>query len=90
MAEDAGRRSIEETSRAWHHHWAVRATGVDMPTAALVARLMGMVGLADTVQRPLGPRVSADPVGQRRRAQGTVTDRGSWFGCGQRLFDDAG
>jgi hypothetical protein len=38
----------------------------------------------------LGQRVSADPVGQRRRAQWTVTDRVSWFWCGQRLFDDPG
>ena len=28
--------------------------------------------------------------GQRRRAQWTVTDRVSWFWCGQRLFDDPG
>jgi hypothetical protein len=38
----------------------------------------------------LGQRVSTDPLGQQRRAQWTVTDRVSWFWCGQRLFDDPG
>ena len=38
----------------------------------------------------LGRRLSADAAGQRRRAQWTVTDRVSWFWCGQRLFDDPG
>ena len=90
VAEDAGRMSIEETYRDWHHHWAVRAAVVDLPTAAMVARLIGIVCLAYTVQMHLGQRVSADPVGQRRRAQWTVTDRVSWFWCGQRLFDDPG
>src|SRR5439155_1425755 len=90
VAEYAGRMSIEETYRDWHHHWAVRAAVVDLPTAAMVARLIGIVCLAYTVQMHLGQRVSADPVGQRRRAQWTVTDRVSWFWCGQRLFDDPG
>ena len=56
----------------------------------MVARLIGIVCLAYTVQMHLGQRVSADPVGHRRRAQWTVTDRVSWFWCGQRLFDDPG
>ena len=86
VAEYAGRMSIEETYRDWHHHWAVRAAVVAMPTEAMVARLIGIVCLAYTVQMHLGQRVSADPVGQRRRAQWTVTDRVSWFWCGQRLF----
>jgi hypothetical protein len=90
VAEYAGRMSIEETYRDWHHHWAVRAAVVDLPTEAMVARLLGIVCLAYTVQMHLGQRVSADPVGQRRRAQWTVTDRVSWFWCGQRLFDDPG
>jgi hypothetical protein len=89
-AASAGRLSIEETYRDGQHHWAVRAAVVAMPTAAMVARLMGSVCLADTVQRHVGQRVSADPVGQRRRAPWTVTDRLSWFWCGQRLFDDPG
>jgi hypothetical protein len=90
VAEYAGRMSIEETYRDWHHHWAVRAAVVDLPLAAMVARLIGIVCLAYTVQMHRGQRVSTDPVGQRRRAQWTVTDRVSWFWCGQRLFDDSG
>ena len=82
--------SIEETYRDWHHHWAVRAAVVDLPTEAMVARLIGVVCLAYTVQMHLGQRVSTDPLGQQRRAQWTVTDRVSWFWCGQRLFDDPG
>jgi hypothetical protein len=90
VAEYAGRMSIEETYRDWHHHWAVRAAVVALPTEAMVARLIGIVCLAYTVQMHLGQRVSADSVGQRRRAPWTVTDRVSWFWCGQRLFDDQG
>jgi hypothetical protein len=86
----AGRMSIEETYRDWHHHWAVRAAVVDLPTEAMGTRLIGVVCLAYTLQMPLGQRVSADPRGQKRRAQWTVTDRVSWFWCGQRLFDDPG
>jgi hypothetical protein len=82
--------SIEETYRDGPHHWAVRAAVVDLPTAAMVTRLIGVVCLAYTVQMPLGQRVSTDPLGQQRRAQWTVTDRVSWFWCGQRLFDDPG
>jgi hypothetical protein len=90
VTEYAGRMSIEETYRDWHHHWAVRAAVVDLPTAAMVARLIGVVCLAYTVQMHLGQRVSMDPIGQQRRAQWTVTDRVSWFWCGQRLFNDPG
>jgi hypothetical protein len=86
----AGRMSIEETYRDWHHHWAVRAAVVDLPTEAMVTRLIGGVCLAYTLQMHLGQRVSTDPLGQQRRAQWTVTDRVSWFWCGQRLFDDPG
>jgi hypothetical protein len=86
----AGRMSIEETYRDWHHHWAVRAAVVDVPTEAMVTRLIGVVCLAYTVQMSLGQRVSTDPVGQQRRAQWTVTGRVSWFWCGQRLFADPG
>jgi len=82
--------SIEETYRDWHHHWAVRAAVIDLPTEAMVARLIGVVCLAYTVQMALGQRVSMDPVGQQRRAQWTVTGRVSWFWCGQRLCDDPG
>ena len=86
----AGRMSIEETYRDWHHHWAVRAAVVALPTAAMVTRLIGGVCLAYTLQMHLGQLVSTDPLGQQRRAQWTVTDRVSWFWCGQRLFDDPG
>ena len=90
VAEYAGRMAIEATYRDWHHHWAVRTAVVDLPTEAMVTRLIGIVCLAYTVQMHLGQRVSTDPVGQQRRAQWTVTDRVSWFWCGQRLFDDPG
>ena len=90
VAEYAGRMSLEETYRDWHHHWAVRAAVVDLPTEAMVARLIGVVCLAYTVQMHLGQRVSTAPVGRQRRAQGIVSDRVSWFWCGQRLFGDPG
>jgi hypothetical protein len=86
----AGRMAIEETYRDWHHHWAVRAAVVGVPTEAMVTRLIGVVCLAYTVQMYLGQRVSTDPVGQQRRVQWTVTGRVSWFWCGQRLFADPG
>jgi hypothetical protein len=90
VGEYAGRMSIEETYRDWHHHWAVRAAVVGLPTEAMVTRLIGVVCLAYTVQMHLGQRVSVDPLSQQRRAQWTVTDRISWFWCGQRLFSDPG
>jgi len=90
VAEYAGRMSIEETYRDWHHHWAVRAAVVGLPTEAMVTRLIGVVCLAYTVQMHLGQRVSGDPRSQQRRAQWTVTDRISWFWCAQRLFTDPG
>jgi hypothetical protein len=90
VAEYAGRMSIEETYRDWHHHWAVRAAVVALPTEAMVVRLLGVVCLAYTLQMHLGQRVSADPIGQRRRAQWTVTNRVSWFWCGRQLFADPG
>jgi len=90
VVEYAGRMSIEETYRDWHHHWAVRAAVVGLPTEAMVGRLIGVVGLAYTVQMHLGQRVGMDPMSQQRRAQWAVTDRVSWFWCGQRLFNDPG
>src|SRR5262249_28046440 len=71
-------------------HWGVRAAVVNLPTEAMVTRLIGVVCLAYTLQMQLGQRVSADPEAQPRRAQWTVTDRVSWFWCGQRLFADPG
>lgn len=90
VAEYAGRMSIEETYRDWHHHWAVRAAVVALPTEAMVERLIGVVCLAYTVQMHLGQRVGMDPISQQRRAQWTVTDRTSWFWCGKQLLTDPG
>ncbi len=90
VAEYAQRMPIEETFRDWHSGWGVRAAVVDLPTEAMVNRLIGVVCLTYNLQMHLGQRVSVDPRGQQRRAQWTVTDRVSWFWCGQRLFDDHG
>src|SRR5262244_3552238 len=90
VAEYAQRMPIEETFRDWHHGWGVRAAVVKLPTAAMVDRLIGVVCLTYNLQMHLGQRMSVDPRGQQRRAQWTVTDRVSWFWCGQRLFDDSG
>jgi hypothetical protein len=90
VAEYAQRMPIEETFRDWHSGWGVRAAVVKLPTEAMVDRLIGVVCLTYNLQMHLGQRVSVDPRGQQRRAQWTVTDRVSWFWCGQRLFDDPG
>jgi len=82
--------AIEETCRDWHSGWGVRQVVVALPTERMVDRLIGMICLTYSLQMSLGQRLSADPLGQRRRAQWTVTDRVSWFWCGQRLFDDPG
>ena len=68
----------------------VRAAVVKLPTAVMVDRLIGVVCLTYHLQMHLGQRVSVDPRGQQPRAQWTVTDRVSWFWCGQRLFADPG
>lgn len=90
VAEYAQRMPIEETFRDWHSGWGVRTAVVKLPTAAMVDRLIGVVCLTYNLQMHLGQRVSVDPRGRQRRAQWTVTDRVSWFWCGQRLFDDPG
>ena len=90
VTEYAQRMSIEETFRDWHSGWSVRAAVVDLPTAAMVDRLIGVVCLTYSLQMQLGQRLSVDPLGQQRRRQWTVTDRVSWFWCGQRLFNDPG
>ena len=90
VAEYAQRMPIEETFRDWHSGWGVRTAVVALPTEAMVNRLIGVVCLTYNLQMHLGQRVSVDPRGQQRRAQWTVTDRVSWFWCGQRLFDDPG
>jgi len=86
----AGRMTIEETYRDWHPHGAVRTAAAALPSEAMVARLIGVVCLAYTLQMYLGQRVSTAPETQRRRGQWTVTERVSWFWCGQRLFADPG
>jgi len=90
VAEYAQRMSIEETFRDWHSGWGVRAAVVALPTETMVDRLIGGVCLTYSLQMHLGQRLSADPLGQQRRAQWTVTDRVSWFWCGQQLFNDSG
>ena len=90
LTEYTQRMPIEETFRDWHSGWSVRAAVVALPTAAMVDRLIGVVCLTYSLQMHLGQRLSADPVGQQRRRQWTVTDRVSWFWCGQRLFNDPG
>jgi DDE family transposase len=90
VAEYTQRMPIEETFRDWHSGWGVRKAVVALPTAALVDRLIGVVCLTYSLQMQLGQRLSADPIGQQRRDQWTVTDRVSWFWCGQQLFNDPG
>ena len=90
VAEYAQRMSIEETFRDWHSGWGVRAAVIALPTETMVDRLIGVVCLTYSLQMGLGQRLSADPLGQQRRAQWTVTDRVSWFWCGQQLFKDSG
>jgi hypothetical protein len=90
VREYAQRMPIEETFRDWHSGWGVRAAVRGLPTEAMVERLLGVVCLAYSLQLQLGQRLSADPVGQQRRVQWTVTDRVSWFWCGQRLFTAPG
>ena len=86
----AGRMSVEETYRDWHTGWGVRAAVVHLPSEAMVERLIGVVCLTYLLQMQLGQRLSADPLGRRRRAQWTVTSRVTWFWCGQHLFQDPG
>jgi DDE family transposase len=90
VREYAGRMAIEETYRDWHHHWAVRTAALALPPDAMVARLIGVVCVAYTLQMHLGQRLLTAPDTHQRRAQGTVTERVSWFWGGQRLFTDPG
>jgi len=90
VAEYAQRMSIEETFRDWHSGWGVRQVVVALPRETMVDRLIGVVCLTYSLQMSLGQRLSADPLGQQRRAQWTVTNRVSWFWCGQQLFHDPG
>jgi Transposase DDE domain len=86
----AARMAIEQTFRDWHHGWGLRAVAASLPTAEAVRRLVGIVCLAYRLQVELGLRFSQDGQGQRRRAQWTVTDRVSYFWCGQHVIHDPG
>jgi hypothetical protein len=86
----AARMAIEQTFRDWHHGWGLRAVAAPLPTAEAVRRLVGIVCLAYRLQVELGLRFSQDGQGQRRRAQWTVTDRVSYFWCGQHVIHDPG
>jgi hypothetical protein len=86
----AARMAIEQTFRDWHHGWGLRVAAAPLPTAGAVSRLVGSVCLAYRLQVELGLRFSTDTQGQRRRAQWTVSDRLSYFWCGQHLLWDPG
>src|SRR5215467_9549827 len=75
VAAYAQRMPIEETFRDWHHGWGVRTAVVNLPTEAMVDRLIGVICMTYSLQMHLGQRVSVDPRGQQRRVQWTVTDR---------------
>lgn len=90
VTDYAQRMSIEETFRDWHSGWGVRAAVRELPTETMANRLIGVVCLAYSLQLHLGQRLSTDPVGLQRRQQWTVTNRVSWFWCGQRVFTDPG
>jgi len=90
VREYAKRMAIEETFRDWHHHWAVRAATMPLPTEAMVSRLIGTICLAYLLQMLVGSQVCRTPTAHRRRTQWTVTGRMSWFWCGQRVFTDPG
>ena len=90
VAEEARRMAITATCRDWHSGWGVRVAVSDLPTEAMVDRLMGVVCVTYSLPMHLGQRLSEDPLDQQRRGQWTVTDRVSWFWCGPRLFNDPG
>jgi hypothetical protein len=86
----SARMTIEQTFRDWHHGWGMRAVAAPLPTAEAVRRLVGIACLAYRLQVELGLRFSQDGQGQRRRAQWTVTNRVSYFWCGQHVIHDPG
>lgn len=90
VAQYAARMAIEQTFRDWHHGWGLRAVAAPLPTAAAVGRLVGIVCLAYRLPVELGLRFSQDEQGKRRRAQWTVSDRVSYFWCGQHVLHDPG
>jgi hypothetical protein len=86
----AGAVAIEETFRDWHHRRGWREAAAALTAEAAVARMVGIVGLADRLQVELGLGFSPDPRGRARRAQWTDTDRVSYFRCAQQLLTDPG
>jgi hypothetical protein len=86
----AARMTIEQTFREWHQGWNLRAATAALPSEGAVVRLVGCVCLTYRLQIELGLRFSQDRQGQQRRAQWTVTDRVSYFWCGQHLLQDPG
>jgi hypothetical protein len=90
VEQDAARMAIEQTLREWHHGGGLRAAASALPTAEAVGRMVGIVCLAYRLQIELGVRFSTDAQGQQRRAQWTVTDRVSYFWCGQHVVQDPG
>ena len=64
VREYACRMASEETYRDWHHHWAVRAATVSLPTEAMVTRLIGLVCVAYTLPMLIGYHVSHTPDAQ--------------------------
>jgi hypothetical protein len=90
VEQHAARMAIEQTFRDWHHGWGLRAVAAPLPTAEAVRRLVGIACLTYRLQVELGLRFSQDGQGQRRRAQWTVTDRVSYFWCGQHVIHDPG
>ncbi len=55
-----------------------------------MGRLVGIICLAYRLQIELGVRFSSDAQGRQRRAQRTVTDRVSYFWCGQHVLQEPG
>lgn len=84
------RMAIEETFRDCHHYWGLRSAAMGMATEGEVCRLVGVVVLAYLLQVELGWRLSQSTLGQKRRAQWTVSNRVSLFWCGRQIFLDAG
>ncbi len=90
VAQYAARMAIEQTFRDWHHGWGLREAAATLTEETAVVRMVGIVSLAYWLHVELGVRFSADPQGQMRRAQWTVTDRVSFVWCAQQLLTDAG
>jgi len=88
--EYAARMAIEETFRDWHYRWGVREAIGTLTVESAVRRLVAIVSLTYCLQVELGWLMSQDPIGQKRRAQWTVSNRVSLFWCGQQLFRDPG